>query len=265
MVDVETKLSEFQERTGVVFSRKELLQEALTHRSFVNESNDVPDNERMEFLGDAVLDYMVADMLFQKFSAINEGELTQLRSALVRTESLAQLAQDIELGDFLIVGKGEEQMGGRKRINILCRGFEALVGAIYLDKGMDGAKAFMLPRLEELLAYLLKNDLHRDARSLLQEKSQAELLITPVYRLKDPSGSEHDRMFNTDVVIGDVVIGSGSGTSKRAAAQVAARDALNKVEEASGWSQEALDYAEAHRPPPYIKPQKPRHEKKESK
>ena len=138
MTKIQTHLKEFEDLIGVHFQETELLHRALTHRSFVNEvEEDMRDNERLEFLGDAVLDLIVADMLFRRFPDISEGELTQLRAALVRTDSLAELAIECRLGEYLFIGRGEENSGGRTRITNLCRGFEALVGAIYLDRGMD--------------------------------------------------------------------------------------------------------------------------------
>ncbi len=230
---------DFEDTIGVRFRDEELLRRALTHRSFVNEvEEELRDNERLEFLGDAVLDFVVADMLFRRFPDVSEGELTQLRAALVRTDSLAILAAECNLGEYLLMGKGEVNSGGRTRANNLCRGFEAVVGAVYMDSGLDAVKHFVTGRLERLLDYILENDLHKDARSMLQERSQAELRFTPVYRVVDASGPDHEKEFFIEVVVGDVVIGSGSGTSKRTAAQAAARSALQRLEEV-GWPEEA--------------------------
>jgi ribonuclease-3 len=248
-------LRQLQAQLGMTFANVALLKQALTHSSFSNESDD-GDNERMEFLGDALLDYMTADFLYRKFPDLSEGELTQLRSALVRAESLAQLARELSLDALMVMGKGEDLQNERKRTNVLCRAFEALVGAIYLDKGMEAARAFALPRLEQLLAYLLENDLYRDARSLLLEKVQAELLITPSYHLLEVVGPAHERMFHMEVRVGDVVIGRGLGASKRGGSQAAARNALERFTQQGGWSAEAVAYAQAHQPPP--KPPKPR-------
>lgn len=228
-------LNSFQRLIGIRFHNPDLLLNALTHRSFVNESEiEVPDNERLEFLGDSVLDFVVADMLFRRFPDSPEGELTQLRSALVRTESLAAMALDCQVGAYLRIGRGEEQSGGRSRINNLCRGLEAIIGAIYLDQGLDAAKVFLYPRLETMLTHILENSLHRDARSELQERSQAEQHVTPVYRLVDAAGPEHEREFYVEVVVGEHVIAMGAGSSKRSAAQAAARAALRRLE-AEGW------------------------------
>lgn len=238
-------IKEYQNLIGVHFLDPEMLKRALTHRSFVNEvDEDLRDNERLEFLGDAILDLIVADMLFRRFADISEGELTQLRAALVRTDSLAILARDIQLGQYLLIGKGEENSGGRTRVNNLCRGYEALIGGIYLDRGLEAVKEFVLPPLNDLLEYVLENDLHKDARSMLQELSQADLHYTPLYRLKDSNGPDHEREFLVQVIIADVIIAEGAGSSKRVAAQSAARVALKLVEE-HGWSPEVKDAVEA--------------------
>ncbi|PJF20742.1 MAG: ribonuclease III, partial [Phototrophicales bacterium] len=212
----------------------DLLTQALTHRSFVNEydgEEEIRDNERLEFLGDAILDVIVADMLFKRFPDVSEGELTQLRAALVKTESLAMLATQFQLGEYLRIGRGEENSGGRERPNNLCRGFEAVIGAMYLDGGIQTVEEFVMPSLLELLDYVLENNLHIDARSELQERTQATLSITPSYRVAGADGPDHAKEFHVEVTIGDVVIGTGIGTSKRAAAQEAARVALQHLEE----------------------------------
>lgn len=239
MAETKIQVQEFEDILGIKFHEPEMLQRALTHRSFVNEVEvDMRDNERLEFLGDAILDFIVGDMLFRRFVDVSEGELTQLRAALVRTDSLAILAADCRLGEFLLMGKGEEHSGGRTRINNLCCGFEAVIAAIYMDSGLDAVKQFAIPRLEALLEYVLENNLHKDARSMLQERTQAELRVTPTYRLIDAAGPDHEKEFFIEVVVGDVVIGAGVGTSKRSAAQSAARAALQRLEEV-GWPEEA--------------------------
>ncbi|GAB5490072.1 MAG: ribonuclease III [Phototrophicaceae bacterium] len=231
----------YQDLIGVHFMNPEMLKRALTHRSFVNEADEaLRDNERLEFLGDAILDLIVADMLFRRFADVSEGELTQLRAALVRTDSLAMLAKDIQLGEYLLMGKGEINSGGRTRVNNLCRGYEALIGGMYLDRGLDAVRDFVLPPLNNLLEYVLENDLHKDARSMLQERSQADLHYTPNYRLKDSNGPDHEREFVVEVIIADVILAEGAGTSKRVAAQSAARVALKIIQE-NDWSAEILE------------------------
>lgn len=223
----------FEDNIGIRFDDPALLAQALTHPSFVNEyegDGDVRDNERLEFLGDAVLDLLVADMLYRKFPRVDEGELTQLRAALVKTESLAKLAANLRLGEYLRIGHGEEMSGGRERLTILCRAYEAVVGAIFLDQGMSAVVDFAQPPLLELLEDILENQLHIDARSQLQERVQARLNITPDYRVTGAEGPEHAKEFRVEVTIGDTLIGSGFGGSKRAAARAAARAALKRLE-----------------------------------
>lgn len=236
---IDQQLNQFEQLLKFEFADSNLLRRALTHRSFVNEADDqIRDNERLEFLGDAILDFIAADMLFRRFPDMSEGELTELRSALVRTDSLAQLAIDVQLGDFLLIGRGEEKSGGRLRQNNLCRGFEALIGAMFMDRGIVAVEQFVVPRLDALLSYVLEHDLHKDARTVLQERSQAELHFTPVYRIIQAAGPDHDKEYHVEVVVGDVVVATGTGNSKRGAAQSAARSALVRLE-TEGWPEEA--------------------------
>lgn len=223
----------FEDEIGIKFRDPDLLTQALTHRSFVNEydgEGDARDNERLEFLGDAVLDLVVADLLYRKFPRIDEGELTQLRAALVKTESLAQLGMNCRLGEYLRIGRGEELSGGRERLTNLCCAYEAVVGAIYLDQGMEAVINFVHSPLLELLDQIIAGDLHIDARGELQERVQARLNITPDYRVAGAEGPEHAKEFRVEVAIGETLIGIGSGGSKRAAAQEAARAALKRLE-----------------------------------
>lgn len=213
----------------------------MTHRSYVNEhdEDDLSDNERLEFLGDAVLDFISGELLYRRFPNMPEGDLTRLRAALVRTESLAALAVKCRLGEALRMGRGEEKGGGRARPNNLCGGFEALIGALYLDQGLDVVKKFVAPQLLERLEQVLAESLDRDARSLLQEISQADYNLTPIYRLVDASGPEHEKEFTFEALIGEQVVGHGSGRSKQAASQAAAQDALNRLE--TGFVVEVTD------------------------
>lgn len=223
----------FEALIGVRFKDSDLLEQALTHSSFVNENAsevELQDNERLEFLGDAVLDIVVADMLFRRFPRVSEGELSQLRAALVREESLAQIGAKFRLGEHLRLGHGEEISGGRRRQSTLCRAFEAVIGAIYLDRGLSAVVDFVLPPVVELLDEIIKNDLHLDARSELQERIQARLNIVPNYRVIGEAGPEHEKLFRVDVAVGEAIIGSGQGGSKRAAAQAAAADAMSRLD-----------------------------------
>jgi ribonuclease-3 len=213
------------------FNNIMLLKQALTHRSYINEHGtaDTGDNERLEFLGDAVLDFLVGDMLYQRYPEMPEGDLTRLRAALVRTESLASLASRMGLGEALRIGKGEENTGGRERLTNLCAVFESMVGALYLDQGLPAVQKFATPYFDPLLDEILSASLDRDARSSLPEWSQAELNLTPVYRTVSSSGPDHQKEFLVEVILGSVVAGQGIGRSKQAGAQAAARTALDNI------------------------------------
>jgi ribonuclease-3 len=222
---------------NLAFQDRTLLLRALTHRSYINENPNFPleDNERLEFLGDAVLDYMSAEYLYHHFPEMREGQLTSLRAALVRTETLAQLAQRIGLHQFIRLGRGEEDCGGRTRLAILCNCFEALVGALCLDQGLEGVREFVIPLIEPVLQDILANEADKDAKSQLQEISQRHRQVTPVYRTVEEQGPDHARQFTVAAIIGGEVYGVGSGRSKQFAAQAAAREALARLE------QETLD------------------------
>lgn len=235
-------LREFEKILNVSFNDNDLLVQALTHRSYINEQNDesLTDNERLEFLGDAVLDFVVADMLFDAFPDMAEGELTRLRSGLVRTESLAELARALRVGEFLRIGKGEENNGGRERTNNLCRAFEAIIGALYIDSGLEAVREFLTPHLNALQSLVMEEALHKDARSRLQEWSQANLNVTPHYRLVSTSGPDHNKEFLIEVVLGSEAVASGRGRSKQVASQAAAAAALALIK-AGRFDQEAED------------------------
>jgi ribonuclease-3 len=222
-----------EKQIDIKFKNRDLLLTALTHRSYANEHNGevVNDNERLEFLGDAVLDFLTGDLLYNQFPEMPEGRLTRLRAALVRTQALAELSQQCRLGEYMRMGKGEEASGGRKRVNNLCGVFEAVIGALYLDQGMAAVRAFVEPLFVPVLERVLAESLDQDARSLLQEWSQANHNETPVYRTVEESGPEHEREFMVEVVIGDQVVGCGVGRSKRSAAQAAARAALHLLKQ----------------------------------
>jgi ribonuclease-3 len=217
-------------RAGLTFRDASLLRRALTHRSYLNEHSDaLEDNERLEFLGDAALDFLTGAWLYDRFPEIDEGELTRMRSALVRTEQLAQFAQEIDLGQAILLGKGEEASGGRERAALLCGAFEALIGAIYLEGGMDAVSAFMEPRLARAMAAVFEDESLLDPRSQLQVWAQAEVGLTPRYRTVDSYGPDHAREFVVEVTVGDRASGRGVGKSKQDAAQSAAADALTRI------------------------------------
>jgi ribonuclease-3 len=216
---------------GLAFTDKSLLQRALTHRSYLNENQSSPltDNERLEYLGDAVLDFVVGEDLFHRFPDDDEGTLTSLRAALVCTRSLADFANQIGLGQFLLLGRGEDDGGGRERPAVLCGAFEALIGALYLDQGIQCVNAFVDPLFQPALKNILHNDLDKDPKSVLQELAQAHLGYTPRYQTIEAAGPDHDKVFTVAATINGVVYGKGQGRSKQVAAQTAAAEALDHL------------------------------------
>jgi ribonuclease-3 len=213
---------------NLTFSDKALLQRALTHRSYLNENPDYPleDNERLEFLGDAILDFITGEYLYHRFPEVAEGRLTNLRSALVRTERLAQFAANLRVGEHLFLGRGEEDSGGRERPAILCDAFEALIGALYLDQGIEAAREFIYPIIEPALQDIVASDADKDPKSQLQEIAQSYYQLTPTYRTIKEEGPDHAKEFTVQAIIGQQVYGTGSGLSKQSAAQAAAYEAL---------------------------------------
>ncbi len=212
------------------FNDPSLLLRALTHRSFVNEHADVSqDNERLEFLGDAVLDFVAGAFLYHRFPELREGGLTRLRAALVNTGQLARFAEAQALGSQLRLGKGEAESGGRQRQTLLADAFEAVMGAYYLDAGLEAVRVFVEPLFAESVDNVLLTDSDVDAKSLFQEWAQAKLGQTPRYNTLSVSGPDHSREFTIEVVVGAEGYGTGAGPNKQAATQAAARAALDKV------------------------------------
>jgi ribonuclease-3 len=222
------ELEKIQAELGFQFQDQSLLLRALTHRSYLNEHPDLAleDNQRLEFLGDAVLDFVTGAWLYHHFPEYQEGRLTSLRSALVRTPTLAQFARKISLGAYLHLGKGEEESGGHERAANLCDAFEALVGALYLDGGLPAVERLIHTLLGDETERILAAELDRDSKSRFQEWSQAELGITPRYRTLKATGPDHARTFTIAVYVGEEIYGEGQGRSKQAAAQAAAEAAL---------------------------------------
>ncbi len=218
------------ERLGLRFSNLHLLVRALTHRSYVNENlNALEDNERLEFLGDAVLDFVVGAWVYNHFPEMQEGDLTRMRSALVRTDTLAEFARQLDLGPALRLGRGELTSGGRKRDNLLCATFEAIIGAVYLDAGIPAVEAFVEPLLAEASSKILSHVERYDPKSTLQEWAQSNKLGTQRYSTVDSSGPDHARVFTVEVQVDGKVHGRGTGSSKQVAAQAAAQAALEKL------------------------------------
>jgi ribonuclease-3 len=214
----------------VEFSDTLLLNRALTHRSFLNEHPEaLEDNERLEFLGDAVLDFLVGAWLYNRFPEMAEGQLTRLRSALVRTEQLAAFSSQINLGAAMRLGRGEADSGGRQRQALLCATFEAFVGALYLDQGIDSVQKYIEPFLESVADQILASGNTQDPKSRLQEWVQSRGNEAPIYRTISANGPDHAKIFEVEVLIDGNKYGHGIGRSKQAAAKAAAREAMSAL------------------------------------
>jgi ribonuclease-3 len=229
-LEINLQLDDFARQAGIAISNPSLLRRALTHRSYLNEHPDtLEDNERLEYLGDAALDFITAAWLYNRYPEMDEGDLTRLRSELVRTEQLAIFARELNLGKILLLGKGEESSGGRERSALLCDAFEAFIGAVFLDAGLETVIKFMKPKLERAAELALQDETMLDPRSELQIWAQASIGQTPRYETLDSYGPDHEREFLVEVRIGDELSGQGQGRSKQEAAQSAAADALMKI------------------------------------
>lgn len=224
--DIETA-SSLDVRLGLSFSNLSLLTRALTHRSYVNENpSSTEDNERLEFLGDAVLDFIVGEWAYHRFPEMPEGHLTKIRSFLVRNEKLAEFARSIDLGSALRLGRGEKSNGGHFRESVLGSAFEALIGAIYLDSNLDKVRKFVIPLFESVQESML-NEVE-DPKSELQELTQALKLGTPHYHIVNKTGPDHARIYEVEVQVVSEVYGQGTGTSIGSAERSAAIEALKK-------------------------------------
>jgi ribonuclease III len=220
-----------QKKLGVKFKKPEILQQALVHRSYLNEMADsgLESNERLEFLGDAVLGLVVASKLYNDYPQHPEGLLTEMRVALVRRDTLARVAKNLSLGDFLFLGRGEEAAGGKGRPSNLSAAYEAVVGAIFVDSGMHKAERFVIDSLEAEFDELPKGRTLANPKSQLQELLQARFQKAPVYKLLRDEGPDHSKVFTVQVWGGRKPLGVGQGKSKQQAEKEAARDALEKM------------------------------------
>ncbi|MEK7179099.1 MAG: ribonuclease III [Patescibacteria group bacterium] len=221
--------SRFEDSIGVSFSDKALLKQAFTHRSYLNENprERLSHNERLEFLGDAVLELIATEYLFKKYPDKNEGELTAYRAALVNTITLSETAQSMNINEFLLLSRGEQRDTGKARQYILANTFEAFVGALYLDKGYAVVEKILYKILFPRLEKILSERSWQDAKSRFQEKAQEVLSITPAYKVLKEMGPDHDKTFVVGVFLGDTKIAEGSGRSKQDAEQDAARAGLS--------------------------------------
>lgn len=229
----EIEFSLFKKKLGVYFNNKNLLKQAFTHRSYLNENPSLAleDNERLEFLGDAVLEMAVTDRLYHKYPEKTEGDMTALRAAVVNANTLSEIAGNLAMGKFMLLSKGEAKSAGKAKQYILANALEALIGALYLDGGYAAAFSFLekniFPKIEEVI----KKKLWVDAKSLFQEKAQEIARTTPTYKVINESGPDHEKQFIVGIFLGNEIIAEGAGASKQEAEQDAAKNALKE----KGW------------------------------
>jgi len=222
-----------EKKLNLKFKNKDLLIQAFVHRSYLNENPDfyLGNNERLEFLGDAVLELAVTEYLFKEYPQKPEGELTNWRAALVNAKMLGKVAFDLGFNDFLLLSKGEEKETGKARMYILANTFEALIGAIYLDQGYERCQQFIREHLICKLPEIIEKGLFKDPKSRFQEEAQERVKITPTYKVLEESGPDHARHFVVGVYLGQELVARGEGTSKQEAEEEAAREALKT----KGW------------------------------
>jgi ribonuclease-3 len=225
--------SPLEKKLNLKFKNKDLLIQAFCHRSYLNENPDfyLDHNERLEFLGDAVLELIVTEEIYQKYPKKPEGELTNWRAALVNAKMLSEVSKDLDFNDFLLLSRGEAKELGKARQYILANTFEALIGAIYLDQGLDSSKKFIKKNLIKKLPHIIEAGLFRDAKSQFQEESQERVGITPIYKVMKEWGPDHAKHFIIGVFLNKELIAKGEGSSKQEAEEKAAKNAL----EAKNW------------------------------
>jgi len=230
----EKDFNEFEEKIGIKFNDQNFLKQAFTHRSFLNENKNFKSghNERLEFLGDAVLELVTTDFLYTKYPEKNEGDLTSIRSALVNAQTCAEVAAEIKVNDFLLLSRGEAKDEGRARQYILTNALEAIIGSIYIDSGYEKARDFILKYITPKTEQIVAEELWVDAKSKFQEKAQDIESITPSYQTIKETGPDHDKKFTVGVFLGGQMVAEGEGESKQDAEQDAARKALKE----RGWS-----------------------------
>jgi len=214
-----------EKKLGFKFKNKDLLTQAFTHRSYINENPNfnLSHNERLEFLGDAVMELIVTEHLFKEFPEKAEGDLTNWRAALVNAKMLTSVAEELGFNDFLLLSKGEAKEGGKARAYILANSWEALIGALYLDQGYEVTENFIKKHLLAKLADIIKEGTYKDSKSKFQEKSQEKVSITPAYKVIREWGPDHDKKFTVGVYLADELIAEGQGSSKQEAEESAAR------------------------------------------
>jgi ribonuclease-3 len=227
-----TELHVLEKEIGITFKDASLLKQVFIHSSYSNENPEYANmnNERLEFLGDSVLNFVISVKIYQEFPSLPEGKLTEIRVSLIREETLAQMASDLALGVYMYLGKGEETTGGRGRQTNLADTFEALIGALFLDQGMSTTREFILRQFDAQLGTITSDTIATNYKSMLQEFTQAEYTMLPHYQLVKETGPDHAKNFTIKVMLGDRVLGTGNGKSKKAAEMEAACKACEKLE-----------------------------------
>lgn len=225
--------SKFEKKVGVKFKNKTLLKQAFVHRSYINENpkTGINHNERLEFLGDAVLQLVVTDYLYKKYEDKTEGDLTSYRASLVNANTIASVSSKLGMNEYLLLSKGEAKDTGKARQYILANTYESFIGALYMDQGYDKAEKFIAKSLFGEIEKIIKEGLYKDAKSLVQEKAQEYESVTPAYKVMKETGPDHDKIFIVGVYFGAELVAEGSGKSKQEAEQKAAKSAL----EVKGW------------------------------
>jgi ribonuclease III len=221
--------SKLEKKLKITFNDKNLLSQAFTHRSFLNENPELnlSHNERLEFLGDAVLEHIVTENLFKNYPSKAEGELTSWRAALVNAKILSEMSKELGFNDFLLLSQGESKERGKARQYILANVFESFIGALYLDQGMDSCKNFIEKNLMKELPRIIKENLFKDSKSFFQEQAQEKTGITPTYRVLEENGPDHAKNFTIGVFLEKELVSKGEGTSKQEAEEAAAKNALD--------------------------------------
>jgi ribonuclease-3 len=226
-----SNIHDIQSALGIAFRNPSLLQQAFVHTSYINENPDaaIHDNQRMEFLGDAVLTMIFAELLYKEFPDLPEGKLTELRISLIRQEKLAEKASALKLGDYMVLGKGEDSSGGREKRNNLADTFEALIGAVYLDRGIGKTREFVLSHYEKDISAIKAGKPVLNYKALLQEFTQAKFKTLPLYEIVEATGPDHDKVFCVAVSLGETVLAIGSGKTRKVAESESAHLALEKL------------------------------------
>lgn len=225
------KLKSLEKKFGVTFQNNILIEQAFIHRSFLNESRNIlQSNERLEFLGDSILSFLVSEYLYKKYPNLSEGDLTNLRSSIVNTAALAQVAKNLCLGELLLLSRGEEDSGGRNNPSILADTFEALLGAVFLDLGIMSVNKILSDSLFPLLTKILADKSYKDSKSIFQELVQEKTKMSPVYKVVSEKGPDHAKEFTVGTYVGRTLLGTGIGRSKQEGEMKAAQSALEKWE-----------------------------------